>query len=181
MDDPARVCVIECVRDLAQEPPHLLDGQTGFMSEQGGQVPTRQHGHDEVGETIAFADVIDRDDVGVGELRRGLCLTSEAGTDRGIVRQLGRKHLDGDGPVQAQVARAVDHRHAATPDFPLEGVLRPDRLYHAILERRFAALFGVSALCHSTVRLRACRRIVSRHCLTPRQGWPAGTRPASVT
>ena len=58
----------------------------------------------------------DRDDVRVRQLRGRLRLAQEALADAGAERQLGREHLDRDAAVQPDLARAVDHGHAAAPD-----------------------------------------------------------------
>ena len=81
------------------------------------QVPQRRpvdvlH-HDEVGVAV-LAPVVDGDDVGMVEVGRRLRLTAEA-LDEGLVgRQLREQHLQGDGPVEQQVAGEVHLGHAAT-------------------------------------------------------------------
>ena len=44
-----------------------------------------------------------------------------------VGRELRVDHLDGDSAVERGIRREEDHAHAATPELPLEPVLRPER------------------------------------------------------
>ena len=62
------------------------------------------------------ADVVDGDDVGVGEAGERLHLALEARERVGIGGEGRGKHLDGDVAPEARVARPIDLAHAARAD-----------------------------------------------------------------
>ena len=134
MDDAAHVRVVERVGDLAHDPAYFVDRLARLVGEERGEIPPRHEGHDEIGDPLALADVVNRHDVRMRELRRGLRLTREAPADGWIVGQLGGQYLDRDDPVEAEVARAVDDGHPAASDLPLERVLLSDRRDHTFIE-----------------------------------------------
>ena len=74
-------------------------------------------------DSVALADVEDRHDVRVRELRRRLRLAREAHADGDVVRELRRQDLDRDRAVEPQVAGAVHDRHAPATDFALDRIL----------------------------------------------------------
>ena len=82
----------------------------------------------------ALAYVVDRDDMGVRQAGCRLCLASEALSDFLLESQLGWQHLDGHTPMQALIARAIDHAHSTAADFALDGILITQRLLQALRE-----------------------------------------------
>jgi hypothetical protein len=82
----------------------------------------------------------------VRENCRRLRLAREPRPDGWIIRQLGRENLDGDRTVEAQVACAINDRHAATPDLVLEVVLVSDRRDDAIVEWLAHAIRSAAAI-----------------------------------
>ena len=74
---------------------------------------TRDVFHDDEGDAALFADVMDRADVRMAELRDGLRLTLEARPPRGVVHHGGRQHLDRDVAVEPRIVRPVDLAHPA--------------------------------------------------------------------
>jgi hypothetical protein len=78
--------------------------------------------HDEVGEAVDVARVVDGDDARVAEARGGMGLAPEALDDLGLVLVRAAENLHGDGPVELAVAAAIDDGHRAAPDLRLEDV-----------------------------------------------------------
>ena len=69
--------------------------------------------HAEVALAVVLADLVDRDDARVIEQRDGLGLVLEP-AQLGVVGQhAGLDHLEGDGPVEADLPGLVDDAHAA--------------------------------------------------------------------
>src|SRR5204863_1747210 len=66
---------------------------------------------------------VDRNDARMRELRSDSRFAKESLTDRRVARQMWRKDLDRDEPVEPLVACAEDDAHPATPDLALDGVL----------------------------------------------------------
>ena len=75
--------------------------------------------HDEV-RAVLLAPVVDRDDVGVVEVRGGLRLAAEALDERRLARVLGEQRLQRDRPVQQLVVREVDLGHPALRELALD-------------------------------------------------------------
>ena len=69
--------------------------------------------HDEVEMAALLAGRVDRDDVRMVDRGRHARLALEALTEARIARPLGGDQLDGDGPAERQLGRAVDDAHAA--------------------------------------------------------------------
>ena len=128
MDDAAQVRVRERVGDLAEEAAHLVD-RLARLAARGAcaRLPPVDERHDEVGDAVALADVVDRHDVRVRELRRRLRLAREA--RRGSAwscASSGGRTLIATGRFEPEVARAVDDGHAAAADLVLELVVLAD-------------------------------------------------------
>ena len=71
--------------------------------------------HDEI-RAVVLAPVEDRDDIGVRQVRRCLCLAPEALDEGAVDRQLGEEDLEGDRPIELAVHGSVDLCHAAARD-----------------------------------------------------------------
>ena len=65
---------------------------------------------------VVLADGVDRDDVGVVQLGRGLGLALEALLGLGAHAQRGREDLQGHAALERDLAGLVDHAHTATAD-----------------------------------------------------------------
>ncbi len=83
----------------------------------GGKVAARDplHGHEDL--IADGADVVDGDDVGVRQARRGLRLAQQA---RACARRrgVGPQQLEREHAVQLRIVRLVDHAHAAAAELP---------------------------------------------------------------
>ncbi len=86
--------------------------------------------HDEPGERTLLLDLVDRDDVGMGEPRRGPCFPEKAVPKRRDPGELGGEQLDRHRAVQGEVAGQEHDAHAAAAQLPLDR--EPPR--HRILE-----------------------------------------------
>src|SRR5262249_23508839 len=62
---------------------------------------------------FGFSYVVDRNDVGMVEGRRGASLLDEPLAPGRVGSSLGREDLDGDGPVEVGVVSLVHHAHGA--------------------------------------------------------------------
>src|SRR5581483_4687183 len=77
--------------------------------------------HDE----IPFADIEERADVRMIELRDRLRFSLEAKLQLRIIREIGGKDLDGDAAIEPRVARAIDLAHASGTE-PRDDFVRPE-------------------------------------------------------
>ncbi len=87
--------------------------------------------HDEEDDALGLANRVDRHNVRMEQLAGRLGLALEPLADVLLERQFGRQHLDGDPALQLLVARAIDHAHAAPPNFTLKGIGGAQRLSDA--------------------------------------------------
>ncbi len=81
--------------------------------------------HHEVRLPVLLADVVDRDDPGVVQSRRGAGLLDEAGEALGIPQDVLRQDLDRHLAREAAVAGTVDLSHAAGPE-EADDFVRPE-------------------------------------------------------
>ena len=98
----------------------------------GSYRPAPQVLHDEVDDPSRAADPIDRDDVGMLQLRRGPGLTLEALDELRVEGQGERQDLDRHLALEVAVAGPVDHRHSAPPQLLDDLVLGRQSLAHEI-------------------------------------------------
>ncbi len=61
------------------------------------------------------ADVVDRNDTGVVELSGEFCFREEPVDRRLILKQMGKKHLEGHDPLESDLAGLVNDAHRARP------------------------------------------------------------------
>ena len=111
MDDALPVRVVERVGDLDAEAQRLVERQRPLREPLGERLAFEQL-HDQVVGVALVADVVERADVRVRELRDRLRLALEALADFGGFREVLGQHLDRDRAVEARVARAIDLAHA---------------------------------------------------------------------
>ena len=117
MRDPGVMRPIEPASDLNRERQRLLDRQHGRPIETLLQrLAFEVLEHEIVGVAVA-ADVVDRADVGVVERRDRAGFLLEARPRLVVLGETGRHDLDGDGPIESRVARAIHlaHRAGARP------------------------------------------------------------------
>src|ERR1700737_1703111 len=119
MDDVAMGSVGQRVGDLAKNPTYFDRRHWTVLLQPLPQVVALDVRHDEVNEIVALFDGVDRNDVGVIQLRSRLRFAEEPLANIGPEAQFGRQYLDRNFPLQPLVARAVNDPHAATPDLVL--------------------------------------------------------------
>ena len=132
MDHAAFVRVSECVGDIAQCAPRLLDRQCPPIVQALGEVVAGHVRHDEVDESRAvriigrrgLVDAVNVNDIRVIELGCRLGLSQKARLDLAAKCQFGRQHLNGNCALQAPIFRSVDDPHSAAPDLAVQLVVR---------------------------------------------------------
>ncbi len=112
MDDARAVGLVERVRDLDADPERLLLRQGALLQPVGERLAFEVL-HHQVVDAVLLADVVEGADVGMVEGGGGAGLTLEARAAVGVLGEVRGQDLDGDGAVQARVARAVDLAHPA--------------------------------------------------------------------
>ena len=121
VDHALAVGVIEGVGHLAREPERPRRLERSLPVEQVAERALVDAGHDVVQQAAGVAGIEQRQQVGMLEPRRDPDLPQEAlGAE--LRAEAGLQHLEGDGAVVAEVAGAVDHRHAAVAELPLDRV-----------------------------------------------------------
>ena len=119
VDDVAIVRVSERFGDFSQNATHLYGWHWTVLLQAHAEVVALDVRHDEVDEIVALFDGVDRNDVRVIQLGRGLGFAQESLTNVGAEAQLRRQHFDRDLALQPFVTRAVHDAHAATTHFVL--------------------------------------------------------------
>ena len=98
--------------------------------------------HRDVLDAVDLPDVVNADDVLVGDLAREQQLPLEApldvGGDRRVGHRLGTNHLDRHRDAELGIPRLIDGAHPAGPKQPDDVIARPERLSR--FERRAPAL-----------------------------------------
>ena len=96
-----------------EEDERLRGGQRPVLPEDVAQGAARHVLHRQVDQPVVLALVVHRDDVAVGQPGGRLGLPLEPRDEGLVVREVGMHDLEGDDPVEPQVERLVDRRHAA--------------------------------------------------------------------
>ena len=96
-----------------EEDQRLRRGQRAVLPQDVAQGAARHVLHGQVDQPVVLALVVHGDDVAVRQPSGGLGLALEPRDEGLVVREVGMHDLEGDDPVQAQVERLVDRRHAA--------------------------------------------------------------------
>ncbi len=121
MHDPVLVGVAETREDLADERQDQPRVRTDASFEGVLEVdPLEQLQHHE-GRALVLAELVDHDDVGVLQPRRGPGLAQEARA-RAVVGPALRHHLDRDFALEVVVAPAIDGPHRAASQFAEDAV-----------------------------------------------------------
>ena len=124
MHDSGAVRVLESLEDAVDVAHRVLDGhrargddvlQERAVHEFHHDVRNRKHGA--VGARLTvFTGVVDSHDRGVRHARGRLCLETEAGAERIVVREVAVEELDRDLPTERQVVAAEHGGHTTAPD-----------------------------------------------------------------
>jgi hypothetical protein len=121
MHDPVAVGVTEGVGDFARDADGLVDGQLVLAVQPLPQRFALHERHDVVEESRRLARVVERKDVGVGQVGGDPDLLEEPlGAQNG--GQLGSQHLDGHLAGMPAVLGQVDRGHASATQLPLDAV-----------------------------------------------------------
>ena len=119
-------------------------GQPPDAPQQSPQIFAVDIFHREEVTAADLADVVDAADVGMGDLAGDADLAEEPLEASGVVLEVGRQELEGDGLAELQVVRAVDLAHAPLAALLDDPVAIPDDL-----AGREAAVIGGRAGCHA--------------------------------
>src|SRR4029077_17120756 len=104
----------------------LVDRPRAFLSEPGAEarsVDVRHYEKDQTPDPRSAVDVVDavnRDDVGMAQLRRRLGLANEPSAHVRVEREVRRENLDRYRSMEPQIRGAIYHRHAAAPDLAID-------------------------------------------------------------
>ena len=112
MHEPVLMDVRQRVGDLARDVDGFIDRQRTARQPARDRLPVEVL-HDEIVEARVVADVVDAADVRVLEARDRFGLAFEPLAHVGRDRFGAGDDLDGDEPIEARIARAVDLAHAA--------------------------------------------------------------------
>src|ERR671921_376979 len=112
----------ERVGGLHHDPPRLLYRQLTAAANTGRDRLAIHVSHDEVDQPLSLTDAMNRNDVRVGQAGSGLCLAGEPLAYILLERELGRKNLDRDPPLEPFVTGTVDDAHPAPANLPLDSV-----------------------------------------------------------
>src|SRR5438105_1159833 len=167
VDDIVLVRVGERTRDLTRDRQRVFQRQLRFLVEALPQRFSLDVRHDVVQHVGGGAGVVQRQDVGVVQLRGGLDLSQEpVCAERG--GDLLAEHLDGDETVMSRIAGQKHHRHAAAAQLPLERV--------AVRQGRAEAFLKLQR----TPPISRCTGLMSRNITTAAPSVTAAVTPNSV-
>ncbi len=117
VDDTRGVHLGEPHRHGSEDAPGLLPGERPLLEPVGERLALEEL-VDEVGAPIPLADVVQRDDGGVVDLRSRFPLPLDPLQGPGGAIPLRAQDLDGHPATQVRVLRLEDEAEAATPDLP---------------------------------------------------------------
>ena len=126
VDDALRVRVSERPRDFPQHPRRVVRRQRAARRHALRQRLAVDVRHDVEDETARLVDRVDRNDVRMGESRRGARLAHEPVAQLRVRGELGRQQLDRDGAIETHLAREIHHAHSAATELALERVSAGD-------------------------------------------------------
>ena len=123
MDDALVVSAGQTACDLPAELGRFA-GANGALGQTLAQcLAFEKFRHDER-RTVVRAEVVDREDVGVGQRRDCLGLAFESGEVLGVIGQLARQHLDRNLAIEFGVDCAPDLAHASFADLLDDSVMQ---------------------------------------------------------
>src|SRR5262249_46874460 len=111
MDDARAMRGGKRVRDVGCDAYRLGGGQQAALEPRGERFALEILQDQEV-RAVGLADVVERTDMWMRELRDCACLAVESGTKSGIQRERGRQHLDRDRAIESRVASRPHFAHA---------------------------------------------------------------------
>ena len=115
------MCVIQCAGHRRGDPHRLIHRKLLLPIDAVAERLALHIGHHIEEEAVRLSRIVQRQDVGVLELRRGLDLGQEAfGTDDGSEFRL--QDFEGDLALVLEVIGQVDRCHAALAELTLDGV-----------------------------------------------------------
>ena len=82
--------------------------------------------HRDIGKAVGLADIVDGDDIGVGERAGRPGLAQEAADKAEILAEFGLQDLDREDAVDAGIVGAIDVRHRAFADAPFDHIAADD-------------------------------------------------------
>jgi hypothetical protein len=126
MHDTPLVGMPERVRQLLAVAQHLLDWERSLREAGAQRLPLDQL-HGDVGLALGFADLVDRADVRMVQLRGEARFLDQAGSSGLVGQGLGGQDLQCDIPVELLVMGAIDHAHATGAKL-LENPVMAERL-----------------------------------------------------
>ena len=112
----------ERVGRLGHDPADLFDRELAAATDPARDRLAVHVAHDEVDQAVPLADRVDRNDVGMAQLGRGLGLAGETLPDVRLEGELRGKDLDRHPTLKALVAGAVDNPHPAPADFAFDRI-----------------------------------------------------------
>ena len=122
MDDAAAVGVAEAPHDLGDEVQRLPPVELAPLFHILLEGDTVDELHDDILNVAAPGHVIDRDDVGMGQLRNRLGLGVEPSAEILVLRKVAFEDLDGHQAVEAVTLCLIYHGHTARTD-PLQDLV----------------------------------------------------------
>ena len=136
MDHAGGVRALQAAGDLGDDPQRLADGRRAALEQRPQRATLHQLHRDEDRVTV-LAHLVDRGDRRVAHGRRRLRLAQEALAPPRVADEIGRQHLQGDGPAQVLVLGLVDEAHPALADLGQDAEVREALLFHGCDRREF--------------------------------------------
>ena len=138
MDDTRLVSGDQAGHDPSRDPERARQGQLGFRLQDGRKIGAVQERHRDVLDAVDLAEIVNPDDVLVGDLPGEQQLALESAFDFLRRLRVGREnlrsnHLDGHRDAQLRIPGLIHGPHAAHAELPDDVVAAPERLSH--LER----------------------------------------------
>ena len=127
MDDATLVSVGQGIADVAHDLARLVRGEHAALVQSLGEIVATDVRHDEEDQAGLLVNGVDRDDIGMRQLRRRLRLPEKARLDLASEGELGRQQLDCNRALETPVAGTVDNAHASPSDLAVELVVGGER------------------------------------------------------
>ena len=109
---PFRCALSKCVGDLDGVFESGVERQATFLQPGGQRVAFHQF-HDDVVDTVLFANIVERTDVRVVQAADGTGFSLEASTQMGVAGEMFWEDFDNDSAVQTRVDGGVHFSHTA--------------------------------------------------------------------
>ena len=116
MGDAGAMRHIERRHDIDRHAQRLCRRE-GAPFEAVGQRLALEQLHDEERRAVVFANVVQRADVGVGQLGDRARLAIEPFAELRIRGECSGQDLDGDGPLESRISGFLDFTHTAGPEW----------------------------------------------------------------